>query len=64
MSANDKLALSVAEAAALLGVSRPTMYSLIRRADFPSFKVGSRTLIPREGLARWVESQAEREAVV
>ena len=36
----DKLALSVTEAAALLGVSRPTVYTLIHRADFPAFKLG------------------------
>ncbi len=53
----DKLALSVTEAAALLGVSRPTMYSLIRRADFPAFKVGTRTLISKVGLEAWVAQQ-------
>jgi len=54
----DKLALSVTEAAELLGVSRPTVYTLIHRADFPAFKLGSRTLISRAGLAKWVEEQS------
>lgn len=54
----DKLALSVTETAALLGVSRPTVYTLIHRADFPAFKLGSRTLISRAGLAKWVEKQS------
>lgn len=58
MSSGEKLALSVAEAAELLGVSRPTVYDLIHRPDFPSFKVGSRTLISRSGLAAWVDRQA------
>ena len=55
----DKLALNVTEAAAVLGVSRPTMYVLLRREDFPSFHLGKRVLISRSGLERWVQEQAE-----
>lgn len=54
----DRLALSVSEAAALLGVSRPTVYELLNRDDFPSFRIGSRRVISRAGLERWVEAQA------
>lgn len=54
----EPLAVSTAEAARLLGVSRPTIYQLINRADFPAFKVGARTLISVAGLERWVEAQA------
>ncbi len=56
----EKVALTVTEAAAALGVSRPTVYKLLRRADFPGFRVGSRQLVSREGLARWVAEQAEK----
>lgn len=38
------LAVSAAEAARLLGVSRPTLYQYIGRDDFPSFWVGNRVL--------------------
>lgn len=58
----ERLAYSPTEAAQVLGVSRPTVYTLIRRADFPAFKVGNRTLIPVEGLRDWVRDQAEKEA--
>lgn len=58
----DSIALSVTEAAALLGVSRPTIYQLLNRADFPSFRIGARRLISRAGLERWVQEQAERGA--
>lgn len=58
MAAADKIALSVAEAAELLGVSPPTVYKLIRRTDFPAFKVGTRTLISRSKLEEWVAAQA------
>lgn len=54
----EPFAVSTAEAARLLGVSRPTIYQLINRADFPAFKVGARTLISVAGLERWVEAQA------
>ncbi len=55
----DKLAVSPAECAQLLGVSRPKVYDLIHRSDFPAFKLGTRTLISVEGLREWVKKQAE-----
>lgn len=55
----DPVAISVNEAAQLLGVSKPTVYQLIRRADFPAFKVGARTLVSLEGLRCWVDKQTQ-----
>lgn len=55
----DPLAVSPAECARLLGVSRPKVYDLINRRDFPSFKVGTRTLISVEGLRAWIAKQSE-----
>ena len=55
----DKLAVSPAECAQLLGVSWPKVYDLIHRSDFPAFKLGTRTLISVEGLREWVKKQAE-----
>jgi excisionase family DNA binding protein len=54
----EPLAVSAAEAARLLGVSRPKVYELLNREGFPAFKLGGRTLISVEGLRRWVEQQA------
>lgn len=56
----DKLAYSSTETAQVLGVSRPTVYQLMKRDDFPVFKVGTRTLISAEGLRAWVQAQVER----
>lgn len=53
----DKLAYSPAEAAQALGLSRPTIYQLMRRTNFPHFKVGTRTLVPAEGLRAWIQAQ-------
>ena len=57
----DKVTLSVTETAAALGVSRPTVYTLLHRQDFPAFRVGGRTLVSAEGLRDWVAAQAGGE---
>ena len=59
----EPLAVSAAEAARLLGVSRPTLYQLLNRADFPSFRVGGRVLISVSGLQAWIDRQAAKEVV-
>ena len=64
MGTNEKLALSVTEAAAVLGISRPMVYRLIRSEGFPVFQVGGRRLISRAGLEAWVASQAETQKEV
>ena len=47
---NDRLALSVEEAAVLLGISRDLAYDLVRRGELPSVKLGRRTVVPRRAL--------------
>lgn len=54
----DKLNASVAEASDMIGVSRVTLYGLIRDERLPSFKIGGRRLIPIEALRAWNEQQA------
>lgn len=56
----DKLTYNATETAQVLGVSRPTVYQLMKRDDFPVFKVGTRTLVSAEGLRAWVQAQTER----
>lgn len=58
----DKLAISVPQAAKLLGISRDTAYTLVRREDFLAFQIGNRILVSTAGLAAWVDRQAERKA--
>ena len=52
----DKLE-PLAVSARLLGVSKPTVYQMMNREDFPAFKVGARTLISVEGLREWIRKQ-------
>lgn len=55
----EPLAVSAAEAARLLGVSKPMIYQYIHQDGFPAFKLGNRTLISVDGLRQWVQKQME-----
>ena len=56
----EPLAVSAAEAARLLGVSKPTVYKYIHQDDFPAFRLGGRTLISVDGLKDWIRRQASQ----
>ena len=58
----DNLAYSLTETAQVLGVSRPTVYALIKQPGFPVFSVGNRKLVSVEGLRDWIRSQTEVSA--
>ena len=63
MQIPDRLTVSVAEAAKLLSVSRPTMYEILNRADCNvDFKVGNRRLVNVVALKEWVEKQTQEYA--
>ena len=57
---SEKLAYSLTETAAVLGVSRPTVYALIKQPGFPVFQIGSRKLGSVDGLREWVVGEAGR----
>ena len=58
-NATDKPTMSVTEAANLLGISAPTMYTITERNDFTALiRVGRRKLVLREKLLEWLEAQA------
>lgn len=50
----DRLVLTVPEAAKALGISKNTIYDLVRRDDFPHIHIGSRIRIPLAGLEAWL----------
>ena len=52
---SDKRALSVAEMAETLGISRTTADELVNREDFPSMRIGQRIIVPVDALDRWLE---------
>ena len=47
--------LSIAEASSYLGISRGSLYKLVGAGDLPARKVGSRTIILRDDLDRFLE---------
>ena len=60
----EKLALSVPEAAELLGLNPGRLYVLSRTPSFPAFRCGARVVTPAEGLREWVKQQAAGGAAV
>ena len=58
----ERLAVSVRDAAAMIGLGRDVTYRLILGGDIPSFKVGARRLVPVASLRQDVERRtAETE---
>lgn len=52
------LVLSVPEAAAMLGLSVRSTYTLCHRADFPAIRLTQNRIgVSRAGLERWIEKQ-------
>ena len=56
----EPIAVNMTQAAALLGVSRPTMYALARSEGFPAVKIGGRVLVSVDGLREWMSRQISR----
>ena len=48
--------LSVPQLATALGISRSGVYALVRSADFPALKIGSRIVIPKDELLEWIHA--------
>jgi excisionase family DNA binding protein len=57
---SERLALSVEEAGATLGISRDLAYDLVARRELPSGRLGRRLVVPRralqDALARFAEA--------
>ena len=49
------LFLNADTVAKVLGVSPSSGYELMHEKDFPSLKIGSRIVVPKERFIRWVE---------
>lgn len=56
------LTLSVADAAALLGIGKSLAYDLVRRNEIPHVLLGTAIRIPRRSLEAWLEEKAQPSA--
>lgn len=55
------LVLSPKEAMKALDVSQTIMYNdLLKRKDFPSYRVGNKWYISKQGLEEWVRKQSSK----
>lgn len=59
---DGRRAISVAEAANLLGISRNQAFKAVRRGELPSVRVGRRVLIPLERLEAFLWGRLVSEA--
>ena len=59
---SERLVYSVAEAGALLGISRAFAYELVARGELPVIRLGRRRLVPKAALIAFVGLDAANEA--
>ena len=53
------LMLSVPEVAIVLGISRAAAYELARSKDFPSLRIGTRIVVPKDKFISWINRKVE-----
>ena len=52
------LMLSVAEVAAVLGISRASAYELVHGNGFPALKISSRIVVPKDKFLAWIDANS------
>ncbi len=58
---NERIALSVQEAADMLGISKAKMYGVLKSDDCDfAFRLGGRRLISRSKLEAWIDRQTKK----
>jgi len=61
MATEERLTVTVAEAARLLGIGRGLAYELARLGKLPCLRLGRRMVIPRAALTEMLASAANQE---
>ena len=56
MPDEERMTLSIEEAAARLGISRALAYELVRRGELPRLRLGRRIVIPLKALEEFVDA--------
>lgn len=51
------LTLAAPEVGEVLGISRAAAYELVRSKGFPSMKIGTRILVPKDKFIAWIDAQ-------
>ena len=53
------LTLTAPEVGEALGISRASAYELVRSKGFPSIRIGTRIIVPKDKLIAWINQQVE-----
>lgn len=53
------LVLNADTVANVLGIATSTAYELMHEKDFPSIKIGSRLLVPKDKFILWIDRKAK-----
>ncbi|MDO5325209.1 MAG: helix-turn-helix domain-containing protein [Clostridia bacterium] len=59
-TSSTQTSLTVEQLASELHISRTNAYALVKQTGFPSFSVGRKILVSRQGLQRWMENGGTR----
>ena len=51
------LTLTAPEVGEVLGISRAAAYELVRSKGFPSMRIGTRILVPKDKFIQWIDQQ-------
>ncbi|WP_041458719.1 excisionase family DNA-binding protein [Ammonifex degensii] len=57
----DRIAYSIPEFAAAVGLGKSLIYELVKRGEIPSIRVGRRILIPRSAAEEWLRRKMEEQ---
>lgn len=57
----EKITLTPLEVSKLLGVSRATIYTMVREDQIPHFKVRGKVLFNRDVIVAWTKGEHEHE---
>lgn len=60
----EKITMSPLEVAKMLGVSRATIYTMVREEQIPHFKVRGKILFNRDVIMAWTRGEYEEKEVV
>ncbi len=56
----EKITISVTELSMMMGISLPKAYELVKRPGFPSVRMGTRILIPKNAFEEWLNEEAKK----
>ena len=53
--------LNIVQAAAVLGISRAGAYELVHSEGFPTLKISSRIVVPKDRLREWIDANTTQK---